>query len=178
MLTSKSPGRIPTGGGWRLHVRDAAVSVSNRHTKTRSATTTYTRLSMTTPAWPKAKYCPTTKTSPALDFCTGRWPVRHLRRTRTTSAYGQRVGLPARHQPGLGVLSLAAQTPTHPSRSPPGHRHSGTLQPDHAHRMGLCRPWTSNSLRRRGLDQFLRRSNTQRGHSVLGGEPPVSRLAA
>ncbi len=41
-----------------------------------------------------------------------------------------------------------------------------------------ARPWTSNSQRTRGLDQFLRRYNTQRGHSALGGKPPISRLAA
>ncbi|WP_231614197.1 MULTISPECIES: transposase [Mycobacterium] len=33
-------------------------------------------------------------------------------------------------------------------------------------------------MRRRGLDQFLRRYNTRRGHSALGGRPPISRLAA
>jgi hypothetical protein len=32
-----------------------------------------------------------------------------------------------------------------------------------------ARPWTSNSQRTRGLDQFLHRYNTQRGHSALGG---------
>ena len=39
-------------------------------------------------------------------------------------------------------------------------------------------PWTSNSLRARGLDRFLRHYNTRRGHSALGGQPPISRLAA
>ncbi|MGV0853448.1 integrase core domain-containing protein, partial [Mycolicibacterium phlei] len=28
------------------------------------------------------------------------------------------------------------------------------------------------------LDRFLRRYNTQRGHSALGGRPPISRLAS
>jgi hypothetical protein len=28
-------GKIPAGGGWRLHGRDAAVSVANRHQKTK-----------------------------------------------------------------------------------------------------------------------------------------------
>src|SRR5690606_17679650 len=31
----KKLGRIPTGGGWRLHGRTAAVSVANRHKKTK-----------------------------------------------------------------------------------------------------------------------------------------------
>jgi transposase InsO family protein len=41
-----------------------------------------------------------------------------------------------------------------------------------------ARPWTSNGLRRRGLDRFLVHYNTRRGHSALGGRPPISRLAA
>ncbi|MFM9034883.1 MAG: integrase core domain-containing protein, partial [Mycobacterium sp.] len=38
--------------------------------------------------------------------------------------------------------------------------------------------WSSNSQRKRGLDRFLDRYNTRRGHSALGGRPPISRLAA
>ena len=41
-----------------------------------------------------------------------------------------------------------------------------------------ARAWTSNNLRRRGLDRFLHHYNTRRGHSALGGRPPISRLAA
>ena len=41
-----------------------------------------------------------------------------------------------------------------------------------------ARPWTNNNQRKRGLDQFLRRYSTRRGHSALGGRPPISRLAA
>ncbi|HVF04472.1 MAG TPA: integrase core domain-containing protein, partial [Frankiaceae bacterium] len=39
------------------------------------------------------------------------------------------------------------------------------------------RTWTSNHQRARALDTWLRRYNTQRGHSALGGHPPISRLA-
>ncbi len=40
------------------------------------------------------------------------------------------------------------------------------------------RSWTYNHQRTRALDTFVRRYNTQRGHSALGGRPPLSRLAA
>ena len=40
------------------------------------------------------------------------------------------------------------------------------------------RSWTYNHQRTRALDSFLRRYNTRRGHSALRGRPPVSRLAA
>ena len=53
-------------------------------------------------------------------------------------------------------------------------RFNRTLLNEWAH----ARPWTSNIQRTRGLDQFLHRYNTRRGHSALGGQPPISRLAA
>lgn len=40
------------------------------------------------------------------------------------------------------------------------------------------RSWTYNHQRTQALDSFLRRYNTRRGHSALGGRPPISRLAA
>jgi transposase InsO family protein len=40
------------------------------------------------------------------------------------------------------------------------------------------RAWTSNRQRARALDTYLRRYNTRRGHSALGGQPPITRLAA
>jgi transposase InsO family protein len=39
------------------------------------------------------------------------------------------------------------------------------------------RSWTYNHQRTRALDRFMRRYNTRRGHSALGGRPPISRLA-
>jgi hypothetical protein len=33
MSTSRSWAASPPGGGWRLHGRDAAISVTNRHKK-------------------------------------------------------------------------------------------------------------------------------------------------
>jgi transposase InsO family protein len=41
-----------------------------------------------------------------------------------------------------------------------------------------ARPWTSNRSRARALDRFLIHYNTRRGHSALGGHPPITRLAA
>jgi len=53
-------------------------------------------------------------------------------------------------------------------------RFNRTLQTEWAY----SRSWTYNHQRTRALDSFLRRYNTQRGHSALAGRPPVSRLAA
>lgn len=52
-------------------------------------------------------------------------------------------------------------------------RFNRTLQTEWAY----SRSWTYNHQRTTALDSFLRRYNTRRGHSALGGRPPVSRLA-
>ena len=53
-------------------------------------------------------------------------------------------------------------------------RFNRTLQTEWAY----SRSWTYNHQRTRALDRFIRRYNTRRGHSALGGRPPISRLAA
>ena len=53
-------------------------------------------------------------------------------------------------------------------------RFNRTLQTEWAY----SRSWTYNHQRTRALDTFVHRYNTRRGHSALGGRPPVSRLAA
>jgi transposase InsO family protein len=53
-------------------------------------------------------------------------------------------------------------------------RFNRTLQTEWAY----SRSWTYNHQRTRALDIFVHRYNTRRGHSALGGRPPVSRLAA
>ncbi len=53
-------------------------------------------------------------------------------------------------------------------------RFNRTLQTEWAY----SRSWTYNSQRTLALDSFVRRYNTQRGHSALAGRPPISRLAA
>ncbi|HUS21418.1 MAG TPA: IS481 family transposase [Aeromicrobium sp.] len=41
-----------------------------------------------------------------------------------------------------------------------------------------AQPWLSTTERASGFDAFLDRYNTRRGHSAIGGHPPISRLAA
>lgn len=41
-----------------------------------------------------------------------------------------------------------------------------------------AQPWLSTADRAAGFDLFLDRYNTRRGHSAIGGRPPITRLAA
>jgi transposase len=109
----KKLGRIPAGGGWRLHGRDAAVSVANRHKKIRigydcvhTATDDYTRL-----AYSEVLLDEKDLTCAQFLHRALAWFAEHgvrVRRLLTTTPWST-----GGHRLRMGVLSLAAQTPIH-----------------------------------------------------------------
>lgn len=175
----KKLGRIPAGGGWRLHGRQAAVSVANRHKKTKigydyvhTAIDDHTRLAY-------SEVLPDEKDTTcagflhrALAWFAGQG-VR-VRRVLTDNA------MVYRHGTDWGWVCTAWQLrrrftkPGCPWTNGKAERFNRTLLTEWAY----ARPWTSNNTRRRGLDRFLHHYNTRRGHSALAGRPPISRLAA
>jgi len=175
----KKLGRIPPGGGWRLHGREAAVSVANRHKKTKigydyvhTAIDDHTRLAY-------SEALPDEKDTTCAEFLHRAlaWFAGHgitVRRVLTDNA------LVYRHGTDWGWVCTAWQLkrrftkPGCPWTNGKAERFNRTLQTEWAY----ARAWTSTSLRRRGLDRFLTHYNTRRGHSALGGRPPISRLAA
>jgi len=175
----KKLGRIPTGGGWRLHGRDAPVSVANRHKKIRigydyvhTAIDDYTRLAY-------SEVLPDEQDLTCAGFLHRAlaWFADHgvrVRRLLTDNALVYRRGT------NWGWVCVAWQLkrrfikPSCPWTNGKAERFNRTLLTEWAY----ARAWASNSLRTRDLDRFLRRYNTQRGHSALGGKPPISRLAA
>ena len=175
----KKLGRIPAGGGWRLHGRDAAVSVANRHKKIRigydyvhTAIDDYTRL-----AYSEVLLDEKDLTCAQFLHRALAWFAEHgvrVRRLLTDNA------LVYRHGTNWGWVCSAWQLkrrfirPGCPWTNGKAERFNRTLLTEWAY----ARAWRSNSLRTQGLDRFLRRYNTQRGHSALGGKPPISRLAA
>jgi transposase InsO family protein len=175
----KKLGRIPTGGGWRLHGRDAAVSVANRHKKIRigydyvhTAIDDYTRL-----AYSEVLSDEKDLTCAGFLHRALAWFADHdvrVRRLLTDNAMVYRRGT------NWGWVCVAWQLkrrfirPGCPWTNGKAERFNRTLLTEWAY----ARAWASNSLRTRGLDRFLRRYNTQRGHSALDGKPPISRLAA
>ena len=175
----KKLGRIPTGGGWRLHGRDAGVSVANRHKKIRigydyvhTAIDDYTRL-----AYSEVLSDEKDLTCAGFLHRALAWFADHdvrVRRLLTDDAMVYRRGT------NWGWVCVAWQLkrrfirPGCPWTNGKAERFNRTLLTEWAY----ARAWASNSLRTRGLDRFLRRYNTQRGHSALDGKPPISRLAA
>ena len=134
----KKLGRIPAGGGWRLHGREAAVSVANRHKKIRigydyvhTAIDDHTRLAY-------SEVLPDEKDPTCAGFLHRalEWFAAQGC-TRAASAHRQRHGLSAWDELGLGVRGLAAQTPVHQSGVPLDQRQGRKVQPNPAHRVGL-----------------------------------------
>ncbi|AQA03359.1 IS481 family transposase [Mycobacterium sp. MS1601] len=174
----KKLGRIPAGGGWRLHGRDAAVSVVNRHKTIRigydyvhTAIDDHTRL-----AYSEVLADEKDLTCAAFLHRALAWFADHSVRVRRVLTDNAMV---YRHGGNWGWVCSAWQLkrrfikPGCPWTNGKAERFNRTLLNEWAY----ARAWTSNSLRTRGLDRFLRRYNTQRGHSALGGKPPISRLA-
>ena len=175
----KKLGKIPAGGGWRLHGRDATVSVANRHKKVKigydyvhTAIDDHTRLAYSEVLPDEKDHTCAGFLHRALAWFTGHGIT--VRRVLTDNA------LVYRHGTDWGWVCTAWQLkrrftkPGCPWTNGKAERFNRTLLTEWAY----ARPWTSNTLRRRGLDRFLTHYNTRRGHSALGGRPPISRLAA
>ena len=175
----KKLGRIPAGGGWRLHGRDAAISVANRHKKTQigydyvhTAIDDYTRIAY-------SEVLPDEKDPTCAGFLDRAmtWFAAMavcVRRILTDNAMVYRHGTEWARVCSAWDLIRRFTKPGCPWTNGKAERFNRTLLNEWAY----ARPWTSNGQRKRGLDQFLRRYNTQRGHSALGGRPPITRLAA
>lgn len=175
----KKLGRIPRGGGWRLHGRDAAVSVANRHKKTKigydyvhTAIDDHTRLAY-------SEVLPDEKDATCAEFlhrALAWFAARNIRvrRVLTDNAMVYRHGTDWGWVCTAWQLKRRFTKPGCPWTNGKAERFNRTLLTEWAY----ARAWTSNSLRRRGLDRFLTHYNTRRGHSALGGHPPISRLPA
>jgi transposase InsO family protein len=175
----KKLGKIPSGGGWRLHGRDAKSSIANRHKKIKTgydyvhtAIDDHTRLAY-------SEVLPDEKDTTCAGFLHRAlaWFAAHgvrVRRVLTDNAMAYRHGTNWGWVCSAWQIKRRFTKPGHPWTNGKAERFNRTLLTESAY----ARPWTSNSLRHRGLDRFLHRYNTRRGHSALGGQPPISRLTA
>ena len=173
----KKLGRIPPGGGWRLRGREATVAHKHKRIKTgydyvHTAIDDHTRL-----AYSEIHADEKDATCAGFLHRALAWFAEHgmqVRRVLTDNA------LVYRHGTDWGWVCTAWQLkrrftkPGCPWTNGKAERFNRTLLTEWAY----AHPWTSNNLRRRGLDRFLHHYNTRRGHSALGGRPPISRLTA
>jgi transposase InsO family protein len=169
----KKLGRIPPGGGWRAHGRSEAVRGRGLgYDYVHSAVDDHTRLAY-------SEVLPDEKDTTSAGFLHRAvlWFRGHgitIRRLLTDNAWVYRKGGDWTAVCTAWQLKRRFIKPGCPWTNGKAERFNRTLQREWAYR----RPWTSNHARTRALATFLRRYNTVRGHSALGGQPPISRLTA
>jgi transposase InsO family protein len=170
-------GKIPAGGGWRLHGRDATMAHRQKTIKigydyVHTAIDDHTRL-----AYSEILADEKDHTCAAFLHRALAWFAAHgirVRRVLTDNAKVYRYGNDWGWVCSAWQLKRRFTKVGCPWTNGKAERFNRTLLNEWAY----ARPWTSNNLRRRGLDRFLAHYNTRRGHSALGGRPPISRLAA
>ena len=173
----KKLGRIPAGGGWRLRGRESYRDYAHKKAKigydyVHTAIDDHTRLAY-------SEIHPDEKDPTCAEFLHRAlaWFAAHgvtVRRVLTDNAMVYRKGTDWGWVCSAWQLKRRFTKPGCPWTNGKAERFNRTLLNEWAY----ARPWTSNQLRRRALDPFLRHYNTRRGHSALGGRPPISRLAA
>jgi transposase InsO family protein len=169
----KKLGRVPDGGGWRIHGRSEAVrGRGNGCDYVHVAIDDHTRLAY-------AEVLPDEKTTTCAGFLTraAAWLAAHgvtIARVLTDNAKSYRTGrawVTACTQLGIARRFIK---PGRPWTNCKAERFNRTLQTEWAY----ATAWTGNDQRTVALDSWLQHYNTARSHSALGGRPPVSRLAA
>jgi transposase InsO family protein len=169
----KKLGRIPDGGGWRVHGR--AIDVGRRRALgwdyVHVAIDDHSRL-----AYAEVLPDETGPTCAAFLHRAVAW-FRHrgvvVRRVLTDNAMAYRRDHSWSAVCHALQLKRRFTKPGHPWTNGKAERFNRTLQTEWAY----ATPWTTNDQRTAALDTFLQHYNTARGHSALGGLPPISRLA-
>jgi transposase InsO family protein len=168
----KKLGRVPDGGGWRLHGRSEAV---------RGRGIGYDYLHVAVDDHSRIAYIealPDERDATCAGFLhrAATW-FHHqgvtVERVLTDNALAYRRGRNWRAVcVGLGLRRRFIK-PGCPWTNGKAERLNRTLQNEFAY----ARPWTSNGERLAALDAWVNDYNTRRAHSALGGQPPITRLA-
>lgn len=169
----KKLGRIPDGGGWRIHgrsepVRGRGLGYDHIHT----AIDDHTRLAYAE-ALPdeKGTTCAAFLTRAAAFFAAH--GITRIQRVMTDNAKNYRVS--AAFQRACTELGARQKftRPRHPWTNGKAERLNRTLTTEWAYR----HPYTSNTQRTQALGPWLEHYNTKRPHSALNGQPPITRVS-
>ncbi|MCO7218381.1 IS481 family transposase [Klenkia sp. PcliD-1-E] len=170
----KKLGRIPAGGGWRVHGRAAGSTSRDRATKVgfdyvHSLVDDHSRLAYSEVLDDeRGTTCAGFFIRAAAYFADHGIPTIERLMTDNAWAYKQSLkGVCAQ----LGIRQKFIR-PHCPWQNGKVERLNRTLATEWAYRQ----PWTDNDQRTAALAGWLEHYNTQRRHSALGGRPPTSRL--
>ncbi len=169
----KKLGRVPDGGGWRLHGRREEVrGRGNGYDYLHVAVDDHSRVAY-------IEALPDERDATCAGFLhrAVAWFREHgvvVLRVLTDNAKVYRVGGNWRAVcVALGIRRRFTK-PGCPWTNGKAERLNRTLLTEFAY----ARPWLSNHDRLAALDSWVDRYNTQRAHTALGGRPPITRLAA
>jgi transposase InsO family protein len=169
----KKLGRVPAGGGWRLHGRREEVrGRGNGYDYLHVAIDDHTRL-----AYVEALPDERDATCAGFLYRAVAWFRAHgvrVLRVLTDNAKVYRVGRTWRAVCVALGLRRRFTKPGCPWTNGKAERFNRTLLTEFAY----ARPWHSNTERLAALDGWVEDYNTRRAHSALGGRPPATRLAA
>lgn len=170
----KKLGKVPPGGGWRAHGRSEQVrGRGNGWDYVHVAIDDRTRIA----------YCevlPDEKGPTCAAFLHRATQWLHdthgvtVERVLTDNAIVYRRGVEWGQVCSALQIKRRFIKPRCPWTNGKAERFNRTLQTEWAY----ATAWTDNDDRTAALTSYLERYNTARGHSALGGHPPVSRLAA
>ncbi|UKY49584.1 IS481 family transposase [Streptomyces inhibens] len=176
-LDVKKIGRIPDGGGWRAHGRQAGKTYAQKQARigydyVHAAVDDHSRLAYAEiHADEKADTCAGFLTR-AAGFFAARG-IGRIERVITDNAWAYRKSTAFRR----AVADLGAQQrfirPHCPWTNGKVERFNRTLQTEWAYHQ----VFTSNTERAQALAPWLSFYNTRRRHTALEGQPPISRLS-
>jgi len=169
----KKLGRIPKGGGWRQHVRGTETPRGRGHgwDFVHVAVADHSRVADSEVLTDEKGLTCAGFLHRAAQWSHDEHGVK-VRRVLTDNAKNYTVS-----RDWIAVCSALQIKrryikPHCPWTNGKAERFNPTLQTEWAY----SRSWTYNHQRTCSLDSVLHRYNTRRGHSALGGRPPVSRL--
>ena len=172
-LDIKKLGRIPKGGGWRVHGRTARPSTH----RTRKAAIGYAFIHSAVDGYSRLAYSEVHSNEQATTAI-GFWHrareffAAHdvsIERVLTDNGACYRAKDFAR---ALGDVTHTFTRPYRPATNGKVERFNRTLMGEWAY----ARPWSSEGQRTRALDRWLHIYNHHRHHTAIGG-PPVSRVS-
>ena len=176
-LDVKKLGRIPEGGGWRVHGRAAGSTYAKKQARigfdyVHAAVDDHSRLAYAEiHSDEKADTCAGFLTRAAAFFAAR--GIDHIERVITDNAWPYRKSTAFRQ----AVANLGARQkfirPHCPWTNGKVERFNRTLQVEWAYRQ----PFATNTERTDALAPWLDFYNTGRPHTALGGQPPISRLS-
>ena len=174
----KKVGRIPDGGGWRVHGRESERAKNADRPKKKSKRGGYVYLHLAVDGFSRLAYTealPDERAVTAIAFMhrARTWfaahGITHIERIVTDNGAGYRAGAFTRALLGSRHQRITPYTPRHNGKV---ERYNRIL----AEEFLYAREWNSEDERAAALGVWNIHYNYHRPHSTAGGQPPTVRL--